>query len=75
MTAELSEQVKQLIAKAKIVSFDSWQATHPQAVREIFQQADDEGRYLTDGDSEQIKTQLPEKATLVKISQWNDFLL
>ena len=42
MTNELSEQVKQLIAKAKIVSFDSWQANYPQVVIEIFQKADNE---------------------------------
>lgn len=69
MTTELSEQVKQLIAKAKIVSFDSWQATHPQAVIKICQQADDEGRYLTNGELEQIQAQLPEKGSLVKIAQ------
>ncbi|MGK7901320.1 MAG: phycobilisome protein [Hormoscilla sp.] len=69
MTNELSERVKQLIAKAKIVSFDSWQATYPQVVIEICQKADDEGRYLTNGELEQIQTLVPETATLVKIAQ------
>lgn len=69
MTNELSERVKQLIAKAKIVSFDSWQANYPQAVIEIFQNADREGRYLTDGELEQIKTLVSEKATLVNSAQ------
>jgi len=69
MTNELSEQVKQLIAKAKIVSFDSSQANYPQVVIEIFQKADNESRYLTNGELEQIKTLVPEKATLVKIAQ------
>ena len=54
----LSEQVQELIKKSRIVSFDNWQ-NYPPEVIDIFQQADDEGRYLTDEDIAQIKTLVP----------------
>ncbi len=54
----LSDKVKELIKKSRIVSFDSWQ-DYPAQVVEIFQQADDEGRYLTDEDIEQVQKVLP----------------
>ena len=53
----LSDKVKELIKKSRIVSFD-WQ-DYPQAVITIFQQADDQGRYLTDEDIRQISSLLP----------------
>lgn len=55
----LSNKVKELIKKSRIVSFDSWQ-NYPAQVVEIFQQADNEGRYLTDEDIEKIKAIMPE---------------
>ncbi len=58
----LSDKVKELIKKSRIVSFDSWQ-NYPAEVVEIFKQADDEGRYLADKDIEQIKTLSPDLAT------------
>ena len=54
----LSDKVKELIKKSRIVSFDSWQ-NYPPEVINIFQQADNEGRYLTDEDIEQIKASVP----------------
>ena len=42
----LSEKVKELIKKSRIVNCD-WQ-NYPESVVNIFQQADNEGRYLTD---------------------------
>lgn len=54
----LSDKVKELIAKSRIVSFD-WQ-DYPESVVAIFQQADDQSRYLTDEDLEQIQAIAPD---------------
>ncbi len=54
MTIQLSEHVKELIAKARIVSFASWKGSYPPEVIQLFQAADDESRYLSDEDLEQI---------------------
>ena len=52
----LSDKVKQLIEKSRIVNFD-WQ--YPPAVIDIFQQADNERRFLTDEEIDKIKTIAP----------------
>lgn len=62
MTMELSEQVKDLIKKARIVDFSSWRPSHPPESIDRFQNADDDRRYLTDEDFE-IITQLAPKMT------------
>ena len=54
----LSDKVKELIKKSRIVSFESWQ-DYPAEVTAIFQQADDAGRYLTDEEIEKIKNLVP----------------
>ena len=59
---ELSEQVQDLIKKARIVDFSSWRPAHPPESLARFQQADDDRRYLTDDDFETI-TQLAPKMT------------
>ncbi|MGL5833383.1 MAG: phycobilisome protein [Waterburya sp.] len=56
----LSDKVKELIAKSRIVSFD-WR-DYPESVVAIFQQADDESRYLTDEDIKQIQAIAPDLA-------------
>ena len=56
----LTDKVKELIIKSRIVSFASWQSQYSQEVIDLFQQADDEGRYLSDEDIEQIITFAPE---------------
>lgn len=56
----LSEKVQQLIAKSRIVSFD-WQ-DYPDSAIAVFQQADDEKRYLSDEEIERVKTIMPELA-------------
>ncbi|NEP58220.1 MAG: phycobilisome protein [Symploca sp. SIO2G7] len=56
MTTQLSEYVLELITKARIVSFASWQDSYPSEVIQLFQTADEEKRYLTDKDLEQIQT-------------------
>ena len=56
MTTQLSETAKQLIPKARIVSFKTWAEVLPTEIIELFQTADDEGRYLTDSDLQILKT-------------------
>ena len=60
MSTQLSEKVKQLIKQSRIVSFQQWQDLYPQSAIEIFQTADDQGRYLSDRDLEQLITLVPE---------------
>jgi hypothetical protein len=51
---QLSEKVLELIQKARIVSFATWQDTHSVEAIAQFQAADDEARYLTDADLQQV---------------------
>ncbi|MBL1178421.1 phycobilisome protein [Pantanalinema sp. GBBB05] len=66
---QLSEKVRELIQKARIVSFSTWKDTHPDDVIQRFQLADDQGRYLTDEDFQQIQQQVPDLATFVPVAQ------
>ena len=61
---QLSERAKQLIPKARIVSFATWKATHSRETISRFQKADDEGRYLTDGDFAALSEVLPTSESL-----------
>ena len=56
----LSEKVQELIAKSRIVSFD-WQ-DYPDSAIAIFQQADDEKRYLNNEEIDEVKAVMPELA-------------
>ncbi len=56
----LSDKVKELIKKSRIVSFATWQSKYSAQVIEIFQKADDEGRYLRDRDLQQLNKLAPE---------------
>ncbi|MBW4636322.1 MAG: phycobilisome protein [Iphinoe sp. HA4291-MV1] len=69
MKLELSEAVKELIQKARIVSFSCWETTHPAAIIPLFQAADDEGRYLTDEDLQQIQTLCPQTSEFIPVAQ------
>ena len=53
---QLSEKVRELIKKSRIVSFETWHEVYPAEVIHCFQAADDQSRYLTDEDLEQIST-------------------
>lgn len=64
---QLTEKVKELILKARIVSFAEWEKTHPEAAIEIFQAADDAGIYLTDEDLQQIETLVPNNSELIPV--------
>ncbi|MEO1179553.1 MAG: phycobilisome protein [Cyanobacteria bacterium J06636_28] len=48
MSAQLSPRVKELIAKARIVSFEGWQDQFGEDEIATLQTADDEGTYLSD---------------------------
>lgn len=54
MNFQLSEKAKELIPKARIVSFAGWKNSHPPDIIELLQTADDQGRYLTDADLAQL---------------------
>jgi Phycobilisome protein len=66
---QLSDKVRELIQKARIVSFATWHNTHPAAAIGRFQAADDEGRYLTDEDLQQIQQLAPATAGLIPVVQ------
>ena len=72
MTMQLSERAKQLIPQARIVSFATWKNLYSDEIIAIFQEADDQSRYLTDEDLERIKNLVPnlslmlEKARLLR---------
>lgn len=66
MSTQLTERAKQLIPKSRIVSFAHWQDLYSEKVLQIFQQADDEGRYLTDEDLAQIQALTPNQTLAVE---------
>jgi hypothetical protein len=59
---QLSAAVLALIQKARIVSFATWQDSHPAAALQIFQQADDDRLYLTDAELAEIAVLAPGQA-------------
>lgn len=63
---QLSERAKQLIPKARIVSFATWTNLYPDEVIAIFQKADDESRYLTDEDLDNIKNLVPDTSLMLE---------
>lgn len=52
ITMQLSERAKELIPKARIVSFATWKNLYSDEVIAIFQEADNRSEYLTDEDLE-----------------------
>ncbi|MBH8553526.1 phycobilisome protein [Nostocaceae cyanobacterium CENA357] len=66
---QLSEKVQELIQKARIVSFATWHNTHPAAAIQLFQIADDQRRYLTDDDCQQLQKLVPDTAELILVTQ------
>ena len=54
---QLSDKVKALIAKARIVNVRQWQDAFSAEAIALVQVADDEGRYLTDDDLQQLQAQ------------------
>jgi len=66
---ELSDSVKDLIKKSRIMDFSSWRPGHPPESIARFQQADDERRYLTDEDFESIAELAPKMTTAIPIAR------
>jgi Phycobilisome protein len=64
----LTDRIKELIARARIVSFASWEA-HPADSIAIFQTAEDARAYLTDEDYAKIVALSPQTSNLIPISQ------
>jgi hypothetical protein len=65
----LTDRIKDLIARARIVSFTTWKPTHSDAAIEIFQAAEEARVYLTDADYHQIATLSPTISSLIPVSQ------
>jgi hypothetical protein len=63
----LSPAVQELIVKARIVSFDGWQDTHPAEAIARLQTADDARLYLTDVDLGILTDMAPAQAALLPI--------
>jgi allophycocyanin-B len=64
----LSEKVKELIQKSRIVSFQSWQNYSSEAIA-LFQAADDRGEYLSDEDIAQLQQLQPNLAPSLQIAR------
>jgi hypothetical protein len=65
---ELNAKVRDLIQKARIVSFTTWQDRHPAEAIARFQAADDRGKYLSDEDFQQIQALAPASTGLIPIA-------
>ncbi len=63
----LSPAVLELIPKARIVSFATWQDRYTSEVLQIFQTADDQRLYLTDAELQQIATSHPDQALNIAV--------
>jgi Phycobilisome protein len=64
----LTDRIKELIARARIVSFASWESAHPAMSIAIFQAAEDARVYLTDEDYAKILALSPQTSDLIAIS-------
>ncbi|XZN93048.1 MAG: phycobilisome protein [Microcoleus sp.] len=62
---QLSERAKELIPKARIVSFATWNNLYSDEVIAIFQAADNRGQYLTDEDLERIQNLVSDNSLMV----------
>ena len=65
----LTDRIKELIARARIVSFASWESHHPAASIAIFQAAEDARVYLTDEDCAKIAALSPQTSQLITVGQ------
>jgi Phycobilisome protein len=64
----LTDRIKDLIARSRIVSFASWTPAHSAAAIDIFQAAETARVYLTDADYQQIATLSPQTSSLIPVS-------
>ncbi|AFY95015.1 phycobilisome protein [Chamaesiphon minutus] len=66
---ELSTTVRELIIKARIVSFEDWKTTHSPAIIDLFQSADDRREYLTDDELDKIEANSSSNSSLIPIAR------
>ena len=66
---QLSAKVRELIQKARIVSFATWQQTHAVEIIQRFQAADDQGRYLTDEDLQLIENSRSDASEFICVTK------
>lgn len=69
MAVQFSDAVKVLIQKARMVSFEAWRETHPVEAIALFQAADDQGRYLSDSELQQLRQLAPNVAASLPVAQ------
>jgi hypothetical protein len=62
---ELSSTVRELIIKARIVSFEDWKSNYSPAIIDLFQSADDRREYLNEEELDRIQTQSPNTSQLI----------
>lgn len=68
-TIHLSEKVRKLIQKARIVSFATWYEAYSPEIIQLFQTADDQGRYLSNDDLHQIQILAPTLEASLAVAQ------
>ena len=66
---QLSDKVRELIKKSRIVSFVNLQEAYPIEVIQCLQAADDQSRYLTDADLQKMQELAPAIAKFVPVVQ------
>jgi Phycobilisome protein len=66
---EFSSTVRELIIKARIVSFDDWKSNHSPVILDLFQSADDRRAYLTDEELDRIQADSPATSKLISIAR------
>lgn len=66
---QLSDKVRELIKKSRIVSFVNLENAYPIEVVQCLQAADDQGRYLTDADLQQMQELAPAIAKFIPVVQ------
>jgi allophycocyanin-B len=62
---QLSERAKELIPKARIVSFATWKNLYSDEVIAIFQATDNRSEYLTDEDLELLQNLIPSNSLML----------
>jgi Phycobilisome protein len=65
---QFSPAVLELIQKARIVSFATWQDSHSPELIKVFQAADDQRLYLTDVELAQLMQLTPDRSALIPVA-------
>jgi Phycobilisome protein len=67
MAIEMTDAIRDLIVKSRIMDFSRWRPGHPPESIAVFQLADDERRYLTDAELDLIVGLAPKLTGLVPV--------